>query len=1064
MKPVTAPRFLYDLKIPFRFASLRDELKLVDQLIIVVSALAIYIAVYFGVYALTGRWLTGLVLLPVLAVAWFYGPLAGSAAAFAGWGIDILIQIGAGQPIWSEWQTNDIITYIAILLTVGCMTGMISYQDRNMRRLKKASQTAQEEYLASLALVSDMLAVSNEGLAVMDAQGKVLRYNRKFSEMWALSDECSRELNMLEGERFLEALVADPEAIFSRIRQIFRNPYEEFKFEIKLRDRRVIFCESFAWHGHPGGVVLRFTDITDWEQTKEALYEREQYLRLMINHASEGLLLLSEQGSILEWNDAMERLTGLKWEEVFHRPMAEVAAYLVPGNQRKAETTDKIQAFWDDLVRTGEFHIAPGHNETIYRRTDGKRSVVEITAIPVQTDQGYIAAVFYRDLTDRKRVEDSLREQVRISRNILNASPDMAALVDIAGNVIAANQALADAAGLSCETLMGHAINDLLPPAVQKPVGALMRKVIHTANPYYTDCQSSGQYFSLTVYPVSIEAGKTTRLVLFLRNITESRQRERELEAVASISSALRAAITRAEVYPIILDQIETLLKADGVGLVLRDANTREVRVEQARGGWTSLLGTSYTADQANRAPIMIMEEPYFNNFIENEQHLFHTQPFKNLKATACVPLQIEGQILGSLWIGRKTMITKEDLRILSALAHITASALHRSMLYENTRQYAEQVAYAAEVGKTLTETLQLEEIYNRLAHALLKMLPNLCTVMILRYNSQRDTFTYAYALHDGSRVEKEEIPSLQRFLPGDSAFTEIVRTRRPLVINDLKRDNATRIIAVELNARSGLFAPLVSKGEVLGILQVHSYEKNRFTDSDVEMFALIGNTAAIAFQNAHLFEDLHQSHEELTEAYEATLDGWARALDLRDSGTSGHTRRVVELAVELGRFMGLSHEKLVLLRRGALLHDIGKMGVPDDILKKTGPLTDSEWVMMRNHTTNAYSWLSPIPFLKPALDIPYCHHEKWDGSGYPRGLAGEEIPLAARIFAVVDVWDALLSDRPYRKAWAQGEVVEYMRQQRGKYFDPKVVDAFLAMVADDIKTQSMEKHSTPYI
>ncbi|MEN4042677.1 MAG: GAF domain-containing protein [Anaerolineaceae bacterium] len=681
------------------------------------------------------------------------------------------------------------------------------------------------------------------------------------------------------------------------------------------------------------------------------------------------------------------------------------------------------------------------------RRTDGRHNSVEIYTLPFQTHSGNLLGVYYRDLTEHKKREEVLRDQLHVVYNILNAYPDMAALLDISGRVLSANQALLDAAGRSTRSLMGDVIDDLLPPAIRDQARPLIAKTAQTTTPQYTEIQSGGQYFHLTIYPVSGEAGKANRVVLFLRNITESRQRERELEAVASISSALRTALTRAEVYPIILDRVETLLKADGIGLIVRDQKTHEVRVDQARGVWASLLDMRFPADEATRGPIMIMDEPYLNNNIEKDHRLFHTRPFSGLKATACVPLEVEGEIIGSLWIGRKTMITKEDGRILAALAHITASAVHRAALYENTRQYAEQVANAAEIGRALTETLLLDQIYDRLGQALQKMLPDICTVMISRYDAKRRTFSYAYGLHDGQNVEKSEIPNLQRFMPGESAFNEIVRTRKPLVINDLKRRGSTRVISLELKARSGIFAPLVSKGEILGILQVHSYEKNRFTASDVELFALIGNTAAIAFQNANLFDDLHHSHEELSDAYEATLNGWAQALDLRDSSTLGHTRRVVDLTVELARSMGFSDEQLIHVRRGALLHDIGKMGVRDDVLKKTGPLTDAEWTEMRNHTINAYQWLSPISFLKPALDIPYCHHEKWDGSGYPQGLAGEEIPLTARIFAVVDVWDALLSDRPYRPAWSADRVVEYLRAQRGKYFDPHVVDAFLRMM-----------------
>jgi HD-GYP domain-containing protein (c-di-GMP phosphodiesterase class II) len=145
-----------------------------------------------------------------------------------------------------------------------------------------------------------------------------------------------------------------------------------------------------------------------------------------------------------------------------------------------------------------------------------------------------------------------------------------------------------------------------------------------------------------------------------------------------------------------------------------------------------------------------------------------------------------------------------------------------------------------------------------------------------------------------------------------------------------------------------------------------------------------------------------------------------------------------------LAAAMGMTEDDLVFIRRGALLHDIGKMGISDNILLKPGPLTDEEWDIMRKHPVYAYELLSPIAYLRPSLDIPYCHHEKWDGTGYPRGLSGEQIPLAARIFAVVDVWDALCSDRPYRQAWPEDMVCDYIRKQSESHFDPYLVDLFL--------------------
>lgn len=204
---------------------------------------------------------------------------------------------------------------------------------------------------------------------------------------------------------------------------------------------------------------------------------------------------------------------------------------------------------------------------------------------------------------------------------------------------------------------------------------------------------------------------------------------------------------------------------------------------------------------------------------------------------------------------------------------------------------------------------------------------------------------------------------------------------------------------------------------------------------------------------------ELEMANRQLLEAYDATIQGWASALELRDHETRGHSLRVVEMTLELARQLGVPKHELEHYRRGALLHDIGKIGIPDAILHKTGPLNEAEWEITRQHPVWAYEFLSSVEFLKPALDIPYAHHEKWDGTGYPRGLRGEEIPLAARIFAIVDVWDALISDRPYRRALSEETALAFIRQQSGKHFDPEVVRVFLAMQQERERTLRESSH-----
>lgn len=191
----------------------------------------------------------------------------------------------------------------------------------------------------------------------------------------------------------------------------------------------------------------------------------------------------------------------------------------------------------------------------------------------------------------------------------------------------------------------------------------------------------------------------------------------------------------------------------------------------------------------------------------------------------------------------------------------------------------------------------------------------------------------------------------------------------------------------------------------------------------------------------------LQNAHAELLAAYEATIEGWSHAMDLRDKETEGHSRRVTELTVELARASAMSEQQMLHVRRGALLHDIGKLGIPDSILHKSEALTEAEWVIMRKHPQFAYDMLYPVEYLRPALEIPLNHHEKWNGAGYPHGLKGQEIPLAARLFAAVDVWDALTSDRPYRRAWTKEESLAYIREQSGQHFDPAVVDLFFKVI-----------------
>jgi len=245
---------------------------------------------------------------------------------------------------------------------------------------------------------------------------------------------------------------------------------------------------------------------------------------------------------------------------------------------------------------------------------------------------------------------------------------------------------------------------------------------------------------------------------------------------------------------------------------------------------------------------------------------------------------------------------------------------------------------------------------------------------------------------------------------------------------------------------------PLIAKGKVNGVLEIYHRSKLNPDQEWLTFLNTLAGQAAIAIDNALLFDGLQRSNSELSLAYDATIEGWSRALDLRDKETEGHTQRVTALTMTLAINLGLSGEDLKFVRWGSLLHDIGKLGVSDRILLKPGPLSNAEWVEMKRHPVFAFDMLRPIRYLKSAIDIPYCHHEAWDGTGYPRSLRDMQIPLSARIFSVADVFDALTSDRPYRNAWTKERALEHIRSQSGIQFDPNVVIAFL-----DIKSKENE-------
>jgi len=363
-----------------------------------------------------------------------------------------------------------------------------------------------------------------------------------------------------------------------------------------------------------------------------------------------------------------------------------------------------------------------------------------------------------------------------------------------------------------------------------------------------------------------------------------------------------------------------------------------------------------------------------------------------------------------------------------------------RKRAEEKLQHQFRRLAALRAIDLAITTNLDLHLIFNLLLDQVLPQL-GVDAAAILLLNPHLQILEYAAGRGFwGDSIARSRIPL------GEGPAGRAALERRSLHITDSSEFGDSGQSLAGEGFVSAYVIPLVIKGAVKGVLEL-LHRAPLAPRPDWKDFAeMAADQAAIAIDNIALFEDLQRSNTNLALAYDTTLEGWSRALDLRDRETEGHTKRVTEITLRLSRAMGLNETELAHIRRGAILHDIGKMAIPDSILLKPAPLTEEEWVVMRRHPVYAYEMLSPIDYLRPALDIPYCHHEKWDGTGYPRQLRGEQIPPAARIFAVVDVWDALRSGRPYRAAWSQDKVLAHIRSLSGSYFDKRAVEQFLKL------------------
>jgi len=415
------------------------------------------------------------------------------------------------------------------------------------------------------------------------------------------------------------------------------------------------------------------------------------------------------------------------------------------------------------------------------------------------------------------------------------------------------------------------------------------------------------------------------------------------------------------------------------------------------------------------------------------------------------VPVQFETHLIGvmGLFSKEKDAFKTHDIQNITSLVNSLAVAIVNSETEIKLQRQLQKISALHNIDMTINSNIDLHTTLDGIIQVSMEEL-GVDAADIVLFN--RYSLSYDFSAGRGFKTRPVDAQDRRDRM----AMAERVIMERKLVHDrgaELFRSSpAMATLWAKEEAKEYWGVPLIARGEVKGVLEVIMRRKFDPSPDWLGYLETLAGQAAIAIDSIGMLEELQRSNIDLRVAYDATIEGWSKALDLRDNETENHTLRVVDMSLRLAEKMGIKNDDLIHIKRGAMLHDIGKMGVPDEILHKPGPLTDDEWVIMRQHPQFAYEMLSTISYLHRALDIPGSHHEKWDGTGYPRGIKGEQIPLAARLFAIVDVWDALRSDRPYRKAWPDDKVVEYIKEQSGKHFDPAIVEIFLELLKSDYK------------
>jgi PAS domain S-box-containing protein len=831
------------------------------------------------------------------------------------------------------------------------------------------------------------------------------------------------------------------------------------------------------------------------KKSEEALRDSEEKFRTLIEQNLEGFILADEQGRVIEWNTAQERITGIPSQEALGLPLWDIQFRALPAEKKTPGLYEAIAEKTKQAIDLGKFEGFFKTVELIVQRPDGSQVYIQQLGFPIKTKIGYRIGAVLRDISDSKQIELGLKRrmaELEALHAVALAGTEAASVDDLMDRVanIIHEKLFPDHFGIALmdeetQTLCYHPAFSATPcpipggipigrgisgavalsgvtrragdvridpdylPGVENILSELCvplmidHRVVGVINLENTKLDSFDEADERLVTAIASELSTAMEKI---RLLEAEQSRRKELEALERLSAALRREDDHDQVLKAALERIMAVMNLQAAGICLKDAERDEWVAELGLGEWSFEKGMHLPIDDEISQQVAQAQHYYLDNYVNLDPAVQLPDPGAWTPALLCLALLVDGATIGLLYLGRKMAFLKADVHLAIAMADVLANTLHRMELHQETQRQLERLTALRAIDQSILSSMDLGQTMEVLLEKITGLL-KVDAANFLLY--RRDSQTLLPTVGRGIKTNLTLDPGLKLM---DSHAGRVALSRQMEFIADLSQieDSLTdRIREIDEHFSSYLAVPLIARDELKGVLQIFHRTRLKPSRDWFSFLEVLAGQSAIAINSALLFNEQQQANIRIIQAYDDTIDGWSRALDLRDEETEGHSRRVTELTLELARRMRVPSGQLVHIRRGAQLHDIGKMGVPDSILQKAGPLNDEEWESMRQHPLYAANLLCQIEYLSPALEIPFSHHEKWDGSGYPQGLKDTEIPKAARIFAVIDVWDALTHKRWYRDAWPKEKALNYIREQSGGHFDPEIVRQFLTMIEE---------------